>query len=61
MPRKETFQCYFTAEQVQALRLLHERTKVPISEFIRQGVDLLLDRRAADLVDLIASPEPEDT
>lgn len=60
MPRKECFQCYFTLEQLQALRLLHERTKVPIAEYVRQGVDLVLDRYAADLVDLIASPEPEE-
>lgn len=37
---------YITPEQDEALRILHERTKVPIAEYIRQGIDLVLAKRA---------------
>jgi hypothetical protein len=35
---------YITPEQNDRLKLLHERTKVPVAEYIRQGIDLVLDR-----------------
>jgi len=35
---------YITPEQNERLKLLHERTKVPVAEYIRQGIDLVLDR-----------------
>jgi hypothetical protein len=38
---------YITPEQDELLRALHERTKVPIAEYIRQGVDLVLAREKA--------------
>ena len=34
---------YITPEQDERLKKLHERTKVPVAEYIRQGIDLLLD------------------
>ena len=33
---------YMTVEQSERLKLLHERTKVPISVYIREGIDLVL-------------------
>lgn len=33
---------YITPEQSERLKLLHERTKVPISVYIREGIDLML-------------------
>jgi predicted DNA-binding protein len=35
---------YITPEQNERLKLLHERTKVPVAEYIRQGIDLVLDQ-----------------
>ena len=35
---------YVTPEQSDRLKLLHERTKVPIAVFIREGIDLVLER-----------------
>lgn len=35
---------YITPEQNERLKVLHERTKVPIAVFIREGIDLVLDR-----------------
>ncbi len=34
---------YITPEQNERLKLLHDRTKVPVAEYIRQGIDLVLD------------------
>lgn len=33
---------YVTAEQSDKLKLLHERTKVPVAVYIREGIDLVL-------------------
>lgn len=35
---------YITEEQQRLLKQLHERTKVPIAEYVRQGIDMALDR-----------------
>jgi predicted DNA-binding protein len=35
---------YITPEQSERLKLLHERTKVPVAEYIRQGIDMVLER-----------------
>lgn len=35
---------YITPEQDARLKLLHARTKVPVAEYIRQGIDLLLEK-----------------
>jgi predicted DNA-binding protein len=40
---------YITPEQNDKLKLLHERTKVPVAVYIREGIDLVLDRHAAEL------------
>ena len=33
---------YITPEQNDRLKLLHERTKVPVAVYIREGIDLVL-------------------
>ena len=35
---------YITPEQNERLKALNERTKVPVAEYIRQGIDLVLDK-----------------
>ena len=35
---------YVTPEQNDKLKLLHERTKVPVAVYIREGIDLVLKR-----------------
>jgi predicted DNA-binding protein len=35
---------YITPEQNERLKLLHERTRVPVAEYIRQGIDMVLDK-----------------
>ncbi len=45
MPRKKiSTTIYITPEQNDALKLLNERTKVPVAEYIRQGIDLVLEK-----------------
>ncbi len=40
--KKVSTTVYITAEQSEALRLLHDRTKVPVAVYIREGIDLVL-------------------
>lgn len=40
---------YITPEQAERLKLLHERTRVPVAEYIRQGIDLVLEEYRGDL------------
>ena len=40
---------YITPEQNEQLKLLHEKTKVPVAEYIRQGIDLVLEKYKANL------------
>lgn len=40
---------YITSEQNEQLKVLHERTKVPIAVFIREGIDLVLERHRDEL------------
>lgn len=40
---------YITPEQDERLKLLHARTKVPVAEYIRQGIDLILERNRGAL------------
>jgi len=35
---------YVTPEQSERLKLLHERTRVPVAEYVRQGIDLVLEK-----------------
>lgn len=40
---------YITPEQNDRLKLLHERTKVPVAVYIREGIDLVLARHQNEL------------
>jgi predicted DNA-binding protein len=50
---------YITPEQDARLKALHDRTKVPVAEYIRQGIDLVLEKYRDQLpgqVDLRLGP-----
>jgi hypothetical protein len=40
---------YITPEQNELLKLLNQKTKVPVAEYIRQGIDLVLEKYRAQL------------
>lgn len=40
---------YITEEQNERLKELHGKTKVPIAEYIRQGIDLVLEKNKKNL------------
>ncbi len=40
---------YITEEQSERLKELSARTKVPVAEYIRQGIDLVLEKYAEKL------------
>ena len=40
---------YVTPEQSERLKLLHERTRVPVAEYVRQGIDLVLEKYRSNL------------
>jgi len=42
--RKISTTIYITPEQDERLKQLNEKTKVPVAEYIRQGIDLVLDK-----------------
>ena len=42
--RKVSTTIYITEEQNELLKRLNEQTKVPVAEYIRQGIDLILER-----------------
>lgn len=45
MPRKKiSTTIYITPEQNEMLKLLNDKTKVPVAEYIRQGIDLVLNK-----------------
>jgi len=50
MPRKKvTTTIYITEDQNDKLKALHQKTKVPVAEYIRQGIDLILEKHNADI------------
>jgi predicted DNA-binding protein len=50
MPRKKlSTTIYITPEQNARLKLLNEKTKVPVAEYIRQGIDLVLEKYRSNL------------
>ncbi len=40
---------YITPEQSERLKLLHERTRVSVAEYIRQGIDMVLEHYRGNL------------
>jgi hypothetical protein len=62
MRKKISTTIYVTPEQADKLKLLHERTKVPVAVYIREGIDLVLRHYAHMLpgqLALVADPPPE--
>ena len=50
MPRKKiSTTIYITPEQNERLKVLNDRTKVRVAEYIRQGIDLVLDKYKGNL------------
>lgn len=50
MPRKKiSTTIYITPEQNEQLKALNAKTKVPVAEYIRQGIDLVLEKYKAQL------------
>ena len=47
--RKVSTTVYLTEDQVAALKELHQRTRVPIAEFIRMGIDMVLQKYSEQL------------
>ena len=47
--KKVSTTIYITPEQAEHLKLLHDRTKVPIAVYIREGIDLVLAQYANEL------------
>jgi hypothetical protein len=68
MRKKISTTIYVTPEQADKLKLLHERTKVPVAVYIREGIDLVLRHYAHLLPGQLAlvdtqneSPRPPET
>ena len=40
---------YITPEQNEALKQLSAKTKVPVAEYIRQGIDMVLEKEKRNL------------
>ena len=40
---------YITPEQNEQLKLLSQKTRVPVASYIREGIDLVLDRHRKHL------------
>ena len=40
---------YITPEQDARLKQLHDKTKVPVAEYIRQGIDMVLEKQKHQL------------
>ena len=50
MPRKKlSTTIYITPEQNAQLKLLNQKTNVPVAEYIRQGIDLVLEKYRSHL------------
>jgi predicted DNA-binding protein len=47
--KKVSTTIYITPEQADRLKLLHDRTKVPIAVYIREGIDMVLDKHRDEL------------
>ena len=62
MRKKISTTVYITQEQSERLKLLHQKTKVPVAEYIREGIDLVLARYVEHLPgqrDLFPTIEPK--
>ena len=58
--KKVSTTIYITPEQADHLKLLHDRTKVPIAVYIREGIDLVLRRHADELPGQLSLTQTDD-
>ena len=56
MSKKQATTIYITEKQQNQLKELNERLKVPVSEIIRQGIDLVLKKYDENLSGQIPLP-----
>lgn len=61
MRKKISTTIYVTPEQADKLKLLHDRTKVPVAVYIREGIDLVLRHYAHLLPGQLALVEQTDS
>lgn len=64
--KKVSTTIYITPEQAERLKLLHDRSKVPIAVYIREGIDMVLKHYEHLLpgqisLDAVASAPPPPT
>lgn len=58
--KKVSTTVYITQEQNNLLKLLNQKTKVPIAEYIREGIDLVLERHRQQLPGQLSLLEQEE-
>ncbi len=51
---------YITQDQNSLLKLLNQKTKVPIAEYIREGIDLVLEKHKQVLPGQLSLLQEED-
>jgi hypothetical protein len=58
--KKVSTTVYITYDQNHMLKALNQKTKVPVAEYIREGIDMVLDRHRNQLPGqmLLLSEEP---
>lgn len=56
MPKKIATTLYITEKQQNQLKELNERLKIPVSEIIRQGIDMVLKKYDENLSGQIPLP-----
>ncbi len=59
MRKKLATTIYITPRQSELLKTLHERTRVPVAEYIRQGIDLILEKNRDDLPEQLSLYRPD--
>lgn len=58
MAKKLATTIYITESQNQLLKELNRRSKVPVAEFIREGIDLVLEKHRDLLPGQLELPRP---
>ena len=57
--KKVSTTVYITEEQAELLKELNRKTKVPVAEYIREGIDLVLERHKNVLPGQLSFIEPK--
>lgn len=58
--KKVSTTVYITPEQADRLKQLNQKTKVPVAEYVREGIDLVLERYKNVLPGQIALIDSEE-